>query len=255
MADLIDFCPQYRPGKGGNCIDCGRTFEEHCAQFGLRVKKVGDMVIRIEDNEAIHKPWCDCIAKLGDQKCNCLQAGQKEILMKGGHIRPKECLKWRRTSGENCICGLPWYMHTMDARNGYTMLVDFKPAVPAMTPTMSNEEAAHWVVSMGKDNAERLSTVQNLLRNAYKDNMSHEDRIFLEQVEKILLQAHPETAKRGGHSKHPCTTCGQKKNDLAGRMCQDCVELAVDEADAIDLKDTAKIVEIEDNPERFANFD
>ena len=256
MTELTDFCGQYRPGEGGSCIDCGRTFEEHCAQFGFRVEKAGNVVIRIEDNEKLHKPWCDCIAKLGDHKCNCLEARQKDALMLG-HItgkKVKDCLRWRRSSSDNCICGLPWFMHSVEARNGYTLLKDYQPGIPASQPTMTNEEAAHWIISMGVDNASRLVKIQDLLRNAMKDGMTNEDRIFLEQVEKVLIHSAPDTpSKRGGKSLHPCAQCGQKVNDLAGRICADCAELAVEEADALDKKDIQRIIDVED--EKMIRFD
>ena len=253
--DIVDFCAQYRPGDRGLCINCGRTFEEQCAQFGFRVRKEDALVVRIEDNEQLHKPWCDCIAKLGDHKCNCLEARQKDSLMLGLITKPpKDCARWRRSSSDNCICGLPWYLHSIEARNGYTYLKDYQPGVPASQPTMTNEEAAHWIISMGPDNAARLTKIQDLLRNSVKDGMTNEDRIFLEQVEKVLIHSAPDTpSKRGGKSLHPCGQCGQKVNDLAGRICADCAELAVEEADAIDKKDAERIVDIED--EKIIRFD
>ena len=180
------------------------------------------------------KPWCDTIARLGDSNCNCLQSGQK--LMRADAIKPRiprDCTQWRPIATGSCMCGLPWYMHSNEARGGFVSLLDYKKAAIAKNKqaTMSNEDAAEWVISMGDSNEERVEKVKDLLANKSRDGLSREDEIFLEQALKVLQNYDPKASKKSKSRLHPCIQCGKKYNARAGRLCAPCEEAAVDEAD------------------------
>lgn len=173
-----------------------------------------------------HKPWCHVIVKLGDQVCNCVEPGQKEISM----LKSKPCEKWRETLSGNCLCGLPWSQHNLKARNGWLTKASFKPAVSRDDAVMTDQEAAEWVLSLGRNHTERISKIQDLLRNATQDKMSKSDQVFLEQILKVLqhTQPPPEEKQEG---KHPCPQCGIKRSEKSATLCKPCLEMAVEEAD------------------------
>jgi hypothetical protein len=95
---------------------------------------------------------------------------------------------------------------------------------------MNDEEAANWVIAMGPTNEARIQKIEELLRNCVRDNMSPGDKVFLEQVLKVLRFAPQGT---NNSSKHPCPQCGIKRSDTAGSLCYGCKEIAVDQADSM----------------------
>lgn len=219
---MIDFCPTYVPSRGGVCSLCGRNFEEHCAQFGIKVKGTPNVE---------HKPWCHVIVKLGDHQCNCQQPSAQLVT--------RVCEKWRETVGGNCICGLPWLTHTLKARNGWLTKASFKPGLHADDVLMTNEEAAEWITSLGATQQDRINKIQELLINAVKDKMSDIDKIFLEQALKVLQHSEIPASEMTGRSKHPCPKCQLKRSDQAGKQCFVCDDHDDEEASIADAKKTA----------------
>jgi len=233
-ANLIhpDECTTWRPikrhdGRDSIC-ECGLNFFEH----RLLIKEFPPM----KDSIMTCKPWCHSIVKLGDAPCNCKMSAQS--LIKEPQVMI--CQKWQESQSmrDCCICGLTWWSHTKEARRGFTSkeFYDRWAKDSKKIDYMSNEEAIAWLKLMGRTREDRISKIQDLLRNAKADKMEDVDKMMLEGLLDILNEEKfEEVAKEAAkhvQSYKPCPMCGEDMEIDRRDMCSLCVEMMLHESDA-----------------------
>ena len=228
MVNVVeDFCPQWSPdGDSNYCSKCARTFSEHMEQHTTTTPRT------IEEVPHVHQPWCaTMLLQDGKHFCNCLQTGQKKLILEGQKAAFKPCLQWRPIHTGHCMCGLSWILHSDTARNGYVYTTDYHPTRKQKDELMTNEEVIAWLLQMGKTTEERVAKIDSLLRNAAKDNMIESDQLLLTHMKAVLINQVPKSPNdlkeiSSLPQTKTCSSCGERLIlSVKGDMCKGCIDL------------------------------
>lgn len=196
----------------GLCKWCHRKYIDH---------EPGARGLELEGMTHIHSPGCRCIQAVGDVACTCLSDVSKQAMLdKIGEISAgvepmltEVCLLYQPAGDPQmiqiCTCGLKFYGHTLDAKQGFGTWTEWRAA------HMSNEDVIRWFVNLGDSPKARMTAIQRHL-----DHPSNMDpfapspkfiRIFVELLPmdyKALLPGRvkpikpPPTDKNKPKSKH-----------------------------------------------------
>jgi len=207
--------PIHRDDNKDSICECGLTFFEH------RI-----LVRPFPDN---HKPWCQSIVEHSTHKCNC----NGNIAKSNVKSEIKECIRWRQSSGGNCLCGLPWDMHSLNSRNGYLFLDEYHPVIKASQKSIkdddiSNKELITWLKIIGRSNEARIDKITDILRTANTEVVDGPNRIVLEGILNLLkeYEVFPEIL-----NERPCPMCASDMDADRVAMCKSCENAMLFEAD------------------------